>query len=258
MPERIMALDVGDKWIGVALSDELQILVSTKPALTRTRLGDDIKTLLIWATEWNVSEIVVGLPLNMNASIGPQAERTLAFVAALQDATTRPVRTWDERLTTKQAERLLVERDVRRDRRKTMVDGVAAALILETYLNSRRNSVNAGHQALKYGSEETEMADNDNDLMAPMGDDEDEIITLTDEDGNEHEFVVVDVIEVESLEYAILLPIDTEEDEEAEAVILRLEKDADGDDILVDIEAEDEWEKVAQAYEDLLEEEPEE
>ncbi len=258
MSERIMALDVGDKWIGVALSDELRILVSTKPALKRTGPVNDIKTLLGWVTEWNVSEIVVGLPLNMNASIGPQAERTLAFVAQLQEATTCLVTTWDERLTTKQAERLLVERDVRRDQRKRMVDGVAAALILEAYLNSRRNPTNAGHKAQKYGSEETEMADNDNDLMAPMGDEDDEIITLTDEDGTEHEFVVVDVIEVESLEYAILLPIDTEDDEEAEAVILRLEKDADGDDILVDIDAEDEWEKVAQAYEELLEEDPEE
>lgn len=258
MPERIMALDVGDKWIGVALSDELQILVSTKPALKRTRPDDDIKTLLRWVIEWNVSEIVVGLPLNMNASIGPQAERALAFVADLQTATQCPVTTWDERLTTKQAERLLVDRDVRRNRRKSMVDGVAAALILDAYLNFRRSSANQGQQAQKYGSEETEMADNDNDLMAPMGDEDDEIITLTDEDGNEHEFVVVDVIEVESLEYAILLPIDTEDDEEAEAVILRLEKDADGDDILVDIDAEDEWEKVAQAYEELLEEDPEE
>jgi putative Holliday junction resolvase len=253
-----MALDVGDKWIGVALSDELQILVSTKPALRRIRTPDDIKAIVGWTAEWNVSEIVVGLPLNMNASIGPQAERTLEFVAALDAATTCRVTTWDERLTTKEAERLLVERDIRRDRRKTMVDGVAAALILETYLNSRRRPGNPGKLAPKYGSEETEMADNDNDLMAPMGDEEDEIITLTDEDGNEHEFVVVDVIEVENLEYAILLPIDTEDDEEAEAVILRLEKDADGDDILVDIDAEDEWEKVAQAYEDLLEEDPEE
>ncbi len=258
MPERIMALDVGDKWIGVALSDELQILVSTKPALRRMGSPDDIRTIVRWTREWNVSEIVVGLPLNMNASIGPQAERTLEFVAALDDATTCPVTTWDERLTTKEAERLLVQRDIRRDRRKRMVDGVAAALILETYLNSRRRPGNPGTVAPKYGSEETEMADNDNDLMAPMGDEEDEIITLTDEDGNEHEFVVVDVIEVEDLEYAILLPIDTEDDEEAEAVILRLEKDSDGDDILVDIDAEDEWEKVAQAYEDLLEDEPEE
>ncbi len=245
MSRRIMGLDVGDKWIGVALSDELGILATAKPPLRRTAMGNDVAALALMAKEWNVSEIVVGLPLNMNASVGPQAERTMALVARLRKVTVCRVTTWDERLTTRQAERLLVEQDVRREKRKKLVDGVAAALILESYLNSKAHS----------RREETEMSDNDKDLIGSMGEDDDEIITLTDEEGNEHEFVVVDVIEVESQEYAILLPIDTEDEEEAEAVILRLEKDADGDDILVDIEAEDEWEKVAQAYEDLLEDE---
>ncbi|MHB1610702.1 MAG: Holliday junction resolvase RuvX [Sulfobacillus sp.] len=248
MSERIMGLDVGDKWIGVALSDELGILASAKPTLRRTKMSEDVRTLALLAEEWNVSEIVVGLPLNMNASVGPQAERTMALVNRLREAVACRVATWDERLSTRQAERLLIEQDVRREKRKKLVDGVAAALILESYLNSRAHS----------RREETHMADNDKDLMGTMGEEDDEIITLTDEDGNEHEFVVVDVIEVESQEYAILLPIDAEDDEEAEAVILRLEKDADGDDILVDIEAEEEWEKVAQAYEDLLEDESEE
>ena len=106
MSERIMALDVGDKWIGVALSDELRILVSTKPALKRTGPVNDIKTLLGWVTEWNVSEIVVGLPLNMNASVGPQAGRTMALVERLRKVTVCRVTTWDERLTTRQAEQL--------------------------------------------------------------------------------------------------------------------------------------------------------
>lgn len=100
------------------------------------------------------------------------------------------------------------------------------------------------------------MAD-DKDLDTGITDEEDEIITLTDEEGKEHEFVVVDVIEVAEKEYAILLPIDTGDDEEAEAVILRLDRDGDGDDVLVDIESEEEWEQVAQAYEELLDDEDE-
>ncbi len=101
------------------------------------------------------------------------------------------------------------------------------------------------------------MAD-DKELETGVAEDEDEIITLTDDDGKEHEFVVVDVIEVSNKEYAILLPIDADEEEEAEAVILRLEKDADGDDVLTDIESEEEWEQVAQAYEELLDDEGDE
>ena len=87
-----------------------------------------------------------------------------------------------------------------------------------------------------------------------FADDDDELITLTDEDGEDHEFVVVDVIEVSAKEYAILLPYDTADEEEAEAVILRIEKGNDGEDQLVEIEDETEWQSVVDAYEAVLEE----
>ncbi|MCY0882172.1 MAG: Holliday junction resolvase RuvX [Firmicutes bacterium] len=245
--ERIMALDVGDKWIGVAISDETQSLVTPHPPVRRSVLANDLDAILNLVKTWNVRKIVVGLPLNMNASIGPQAQKTLSFVHHLQIRADCDVITWDERLTTRQAERLLVEQDVRRNKRKQLIDGLAAALILENYL--------AQQHAVRQRKEIT-MAD-DKDVFGTPMEDEDEIITLTDENGKEHEFVVVDVIEVEEKEYAILLPIDTEEEEEAEAVILRLEKDAEGDDVLVDIDDDQEWEKVAQAYEELLDEDDE-
>ncbi len=244
MAERIMALDVGDKWIGVAISDEMAVLASTKPPIKRSSHSHDLQLILDLVAVWNIKEIVVGLPLNMNASVGPQAQKTLKFVTTLRAQASCEVVTWDERLTTRLAERLLIERDVRRENRKKLVDGLAAALILQGYLDHKKNT------KLR---EDITMAD-DKDLIGQGPEEEDEIITLTDEDGHEHEFVVVDVIEVEEQDYAILLPIDTEEDEEAEAVILRLEKDDDGDDVLVDIESEEEWEKVAQAYEELLDE----
>ncbi len=242
MAKRIMALDVGDKWIGIALSDELGVLASSKPAIRRRSHSYDLQAILDLAATWDVNEIVVGLPLNMNASVGPQAEKTLRFVNALKAEAPCSVMTWDERLTTRLAERLLIEQNVRRDKRKQVVDGLAAALILQGYLDHKQHT----------NSREDNRMDDDKNLIGHGPEEEDEIITLTDEEGHEHEFVVVDVIEVEEQDYAILLPIDTEEDEEAEAVILRLEKDDDGDDILVDIESEEEWEKVAQAYEELL------
>lgn len=249
MPERIMGLDVGDKWIGVAVSDEMRLLAHAQDAVRRSVLAQDIRQVVDRAKEWNVAEIVVGLPLNMNASVGPQAEKTLLFVKHLSTGAPCRVITWDERLTTQQAERLLIAQNVRREKRKERIDGLAAALILQGYLD---------HQRTVSKREETQMADDKELLGQGLPEDEDEIILLTDEEGNEHEFVVVDVIEVEDKEYAILLPIDTEDDEEAEAVILRLEKDQEGDDILVDIESEEEWEKVAQTYEELLDEDVEE
>ena len=171
----------------------------------------------------------------------------MEFVERLRSVCDVPVATWDERLTTREAERILIQQEVRREHRKAKIDGLAASLILQGYLDRERMS---------RAREETHMAD-DKDLEAGF-EEEDEIITLTDDEGKEHEFVVVDVIDVEAKEYAILLPIDTEEDEEAEAVILRLEKDQDGDDVLVDIESEEEWERVAQAYEELLDDEGDE
>jgi len=244
-----MALDVGDKWIGVALSDELQLLARPLPPYRREQLRRDVDALIEIAARWNVREIVVGLPLNMDGSQGSQAEKTLRLTDLLTAKFSGTVVQRDERLTTRQAERILVAQDVRRERRKRLVDGVAATLILEGFLEELRNH---SEKEVDWVADDK---DPNNDLL---NDEEEEIITLTDEEGNEHEFVVVDVIEVETKEYAILLPIDTEEDEEAEAVILRLEKDGDGDDVLVDIESEEEWETVAQAYEELLDEDAEE
>ncbi len=244
-----MGLDVGDKWIGVAVSDELQMLARALPPYRREQTQRDVAGLLELATRLNVSQIVVGLPVNMDGSQGPQAEKTRRLIDMLAGRFSGPVVSRDERLTTRQAERILVEQDVRRERRKRLVDGVAATLILEGFLEEIRNH---SEKEVDWVADDK---DPNNDLLS---EEEEEIITLTDEDGNEHEFVVVDVIEVDTLEYAILLPIDTEEDEEAEAVILRLEKDSDGDDVLVDIESEEEWEKVAEAYEELLGEDTEE
>ncbi|PKM79753.1 MAG: DUF1292 domain-containing protein [Firmicutes bacterium HGW-Firmicutes-14] len=82
-----------------------------------------------------------------------------------------------------------------------------------------------------------------------------EVLTLTDEEGNEHQFSVIDIIEMDNSEYAILLPLETAEEDEEEAIILRIDTDDDGNEVLVDIEDDDEWEKVADTWASMVEEE---
>lgn len=129
---RVMALDVGEKTVGVALSDELRITVN--PFETIRRDGGELDRLQSIISTQHVTEIVVGLPLSLNGSEGPSTERARAFVTALRPLTTASVVTQDERLSTTEAERRLVEADVRRSRRRQVIDSVAAALILESYL----------------------------------------------------------------------------------------------------------------------------
>lgn len=138
MGKRIMGLDVGDKWIGVAVSDETKLIAQSRPPVKRRDISQDLAELKRIAAEWQVGEFVVGLPLNMNATIGPQAEKTLRFVESLRKHCEMPVSTWDERLTTREAERILIGQEVRRERRKAVIDGVAASLILQGYLDHER------------------------------------------------------------------------------------------------------------------------
>lgn len=129
-----MALDVGDKWIGVAISDETGLVSQPLPAIANQ--GERaVEEILSLSRAWQVKEIVVGLPLSLNNTVGPQAEKSLALVEALRTRFSGAVRTWDERLTTRWAERLLIAQSVRRQRRKKLVDGLAAALLLQNYLD---------------------------------------------------------------------------------------------------------------------------
>ena len=138
MAKRIMGLDVGDKWIGVSVSDETGLIAQSLPPIRRQGWSQDLEEINRAVSEWHVDEIVVGLPLNMNATVGPQAEKTLDFVERVRKHCIAAVTTWDERMTTRQAERILIERDVRRERRRAVIDGVAASLILQGYLDHQR------------------------------------------------------------------------------------------------------------------------
>ncbi len=137
---RIMGLDYGSKTVGVAISDPLFI---TAQGIEIIRRKDENKLRQTYARieelieEYQVTEIVLGLPKNMNDTLGPRVEMTLEFKDKLERRTGLPVHTWDERLTTVEADRTMMEAGVRREDRKEYVDKIAAVLILQGFLDRR-------------------------------------------------------------------------------------------------------------------------
>src|SRR5215471_17991221 len=133
---RILALDHGTKRIGVAISDELKMIAQPLEFIPASPFADFLARLKEIIHEQQVELILVGMPRNMDGSYGPAALRVQEFVAALRDATTIHIQTWDERLTSAQAQRFLIQGGVRRKERKEKVDKTAAAILLQSYLDS--------------------------------------------------------------------------------------------------------------------------
>lgn len=133
---RIGGLDVGDRRIGVAVSDEKGWTAQGLQVLIRTTLDADLAALGACFDPYAPSTIVIGLPKNMNGTIGPQAERVLDFARHVEGALGIPCVMWDERLSTVGAERVLLEADLSRAKRRKVIDKVAAVLILQGYLDS--------------------------------------------------------------------------------------------------------------------------
>ena len=136
---RILGLDVGSKGIGVAVSDPLGITAQGLTLLPRRDPQRDLAELRKLVDQYDVGEIAVGLPRNMDGSIGFQAQAVQEFVAQLQQAIPVEVALVDERLTTVEATRRLQEMNVRREKRKQIIDQQAAVIILQTYLQQREN-----------------------------------------------------------------------------------------------------------------------
>lgn len=136
--ERVLALDLGGRRIGLAISDELGWTAQGLPTLERGTLSIDLTRLREIVSEYHIRKVIVGLPRNMNGSLGPQAGRVLEFIESLKNRLKLEVIPWDERLTTVAAERVLLEADLSRAKRRKKVDQVAAVLILQGYLDNRR------------------------------------------------------------------------------------------------------------------------
>jgi len=137
MTGRILGLDVGDVRIGLALSDEMRFIATPHSVYTRVGWGPDVKHIKKVYEESKAVLIVSGLPKNMDGTVGFQAEKVMAFIEKLKEAGL-PVEFQDERLSTVSAHQALIEGGMRRDGRKDTVDKVAAALILQTYLDAHR------------------------------------------------------------------------------------------------------------------------
>jgi putative Holliday junction resolvase len=135
---RILALDVGTKRIGLAVSDPLGITAQGLGVLERKDWDRDLARLLEIARPYQVQEVLVGLPRHMDGRPGEMAEEILALARALAEALGARVATWDERLSTVEAERVLIQADMSRKRRRRVVDKVAASIILQAYLDGRQ------------------------------------------------------------------------------------------------------------------------
>jgi putative Holliday junction resolvase len=133
---RIIGLDVGTKNIGVAVSDESGTLAQGREVIPRKSDKDAIVEIKDVIDEYKVKEIVVGIPLNMDGSKGERALDSEKFADILRKETLLPVKLWDERFTTKEAEAVLLRADVSREKRKKLSDKLAAQLILQSYLDS--------------------------------------------------------------------------------------------------------------------------
>lgn len=132
---RIMSLDVGSRTIGIACSDALLMTAQGIETIRRTSLEKDFNRLQELIAEYEVHELVVGMPKNMNGTKGERAEKTEEFVEKMKEVIDLPVSYWDERLSTVMAERQLIAADVSRKMRKSVIDKMAAVVILQGYLD---------------------------------------------------------------------------------------------------------------------------
>ncbi len=132
---RILALDVGDKRIGVAISDTTGIIARNLTTLERRNkdIAEEIREI---NQEFNVEQIVIGIPFRIDGTEGAQAKKVREFTRHLEQRIDLPFKEWDERFTTSQAEKVLISADVKRKKRKLVIDQVSATLILQSYLDN--------------------------------------------------------------------------------------------------------------------------
>ena len=132
---RIIALDHGTKRIGVAVSDETKTIALPLEYIPAEPFADFLLRLKRILAEKEVDCLLIGMPRNMDGSYGPAAQKVEAFVAVIRSAITVPIKLWDERLTTTMANRIMIQGHVRREKRKEKVDAMAAAILLQSYLD---------------------------------------------------------------------------------------------------------------------------
>ncbi len=143
---KVLAIDVGKKRIGLAISDpDARVAFPLTTVHVRGSLRQTVEEVRRWIEKEGATSVVVGLPLAMDGSEGAASRYASGFSTALASAVEIPVRTWDERFTTRQAERSLLEANLRRDRRREVIDQVAATLILQSFLDAEAHRAGEPH-----------------------------------------------------------------------------------------------------------------
>jgi putative Holliday junction resolvase len=135
---RILALDFGTKRIGVAMSDELLLTAQGLDTIQRKELSSDLSIIKGIVDSNGVIEVIVGLPLNMNGTHSEKTREAISFAGELEKVISVPIKAWDERLTSIQADRAMLEGDMSRAKRRKLSDKLAAQIILQSYLDSRK------------------------------------------------------------------------------------------------------------------------
>ena len=239
MNERILALDVGDARIGIAVSDPTRMLAQPVEVLHRKGWGPDARRIKELCDQYETTEILSGLPLNMDGTAGGQTQKVREFCAQL-DNLGLTVYDQDERLTTVTAERTLIDGNMHRRERKQVVDKVAAVVILQSWLDAQASQT-------PEETEETPMSENENS----------NIIELVDDNGETVQFEHLATLEHEGEYYIALMVLDEdhhEEDDEGEVVIMKIAKDEDDTEYYEYVEDEDLQEVIFEKFLQLMEE----
>ena len=231
MQERIIALDVGDRRIGIAVSDPLGITAQPVETYTRVGYGPDVRRISQIAEQYGTKHILCGLPRNMDGTEGFQVDKVRDFAEQLENAGF-VVSFYDERMTTVLAEGALLEANMSRENRKKKVDMIAAVMILQSYLDA---------QAMQMAAAEDQKDEDEEE--------DDGIFEMEDEDGNIIRFLLSAEISYEGNEYVLLTAAEEAQDVEMdESFIMLKTTDEDGDECYQSLDDEALIAAVWEAY----------
>ena len=240
MTSRILGLDVGEKRIGVAVSDPLGLTAQGVETIFTKGLHRDVQRVIELCGIYGTGHVVAGLPRLLSGQEGRQAGAVRDFCGELERSGLK-VELFDERLTSVSAEKVLVESGMRREARKNVIDKLAATYILQAYLDRARLEA----QRKRTFSLDSEVFR----IMEDLNMEQDDVVVLLDENDNECRFVHLMTLEYEGRSYVVLAPAEEMDDiAQDEAVVLRIDTDDEGNDVYASIEDEDELEKVFERY----------
>lgn len=256
MNERILALDIGDARIGVAVSDMARIIATPVEVIHRVGYGPDVRRILQLCEQYDTTLILSGWPLNMDGTAGFQSAKVQQFCEQLEKAGLT-VYYQDERLTTVTAEHALLEGNMHRRERRQTVDKVAAAVILQQWLDTLQQQqayqprvYHRINQPTGHEQEETTMSEMEN---------MDNIVELVDDEtGEAISFEHLATIEYEGTYYIALSEISEEEEAECEVFIMEIAEDEDGNECYVQVEDEAVQQAVFEKFLTMMAEEEEE